>query len=381
MSAQAHTYLAQGGPANLTQLYRFLSDTILLTGHGFEPPVEVPSWGRLDRTARTSEGPAVGVLYYRAHHLAGNTAFVDGLCAAIEDAGGRAVPIWCASLRGADESLFAALAEVDALLVTVLAAGGAGGAKPAEVSAGGDDEQWDVGALGALDVTILQALSLTTSRAEWEAGDAGLSPMDAATQVAVPEFDGRLITVPFSFKETGRDGLTYYAADPERAARVAGIAVRHARLRHIPVGERKVGVVLSAYPTKHARIGNAVGLDTPASAVALLRAMREAGYDVGPIDGADALPGLEPPDGDKLIHALIAAGGQDPEWLTEAQLEGNPVRISAGDYRERYAKLPIGLRADIEEHWGPPPGELYVDHSRDPEERSCSRRCARATSS
>ncbi|MYV99355.1 cobaltochelatase subunit CobN [Streptomyces sp. SID3343] len=367
VTAQAHQYLAQGGPDNLTQLYRFLSDTLLLTGHGFDPPVEVAAWGRLDRPARDVSGPAVGVLYYRAHHLAGNTAFVDSLCSAIEDAGGRAVPIWCASLRGADESLFAALADVDALLVTVLAAGGAGGAKPAEVSAGGDDEQWDVGALAGLDITILQALSLTTSRAEWEAGDAGLSPMDAATQVAVPEFDGRLITVPFSFKETGKDGLTYYAADPERAARVAGIAVRHARLRHIPVTERKVGVVLSAYPTKHARIGNAVGLDTPASAVALLRAMREAGYDVGAIDGADALPGLEPPDGDKLIHALIAAGGQDPEWLSEAQLEGNPVRISAGDYRERYAKLPIGLRANIEEHWGPPPGELYVDHSRDPE--------------
>ncbi|MYS78787.1 cobaltochelatase subunit CobN [Embleya scabrispora] len=367
VSAQAHAYLAQGGPANLTQLHRFLSDTLLLTGHGFEPPVEVPSWGRLDRSAREVEGPAVGVLYYRAHHLAGNTAFVDDLCAAIEEAGGRPVPIWCASLRGADESLFAALGELDALLVTVLAAGGAGGAKPAEVSAGGDDEQWDVGALAGLDITILQALNLTTSRAEWEAGDAGLSPLDAATQVAVPEFDGRLITVPFSFKETGSDGLTHYAADPERAARVAGIAVRHARLRHIPVGERKIGMVLSAYPTKHSRIGNAVGLDTPASAVALLRAMRAAGYDVGAPEGADALPGLEPPDGDKLIHALIAAGGQDPEWLTEGQLEGNPVRISAAEYRERYARLPLGLRANIEEHWGPPPGELYVDHSRDPE--------------
>ncbi|MET7299148.1 cobaltochelatase subunit CobN [Embleya sp. NPDC005575] len=367
VSAQAHAYLAQGGPANLTQLHRFLSDTLLLTGHGFEPPVEVPSWGRLDRSAREIDGPAVGVLYYRAHHLAGNTAFVADLCAAIEEAGGRPVPIWCASLRGADESLFAALGELDSLLVTVLAAGGAGGAKPAEVSAGGDDEQWDVGALAGLDITILQALNLTTSRAEWEAGDAGLSPLDAATQVAVPEFDGRLITVPFSFKETGPDGLTHYAADPERAARVAGIAVRHARLRHIPVGERKVGMVLSAYPTKHSRIGNAVGLDTPASAVALLRAMRAAGYDVGAREGADALPGLEPPDGDKLIHALIAAGGQDPEWLTEGQLEGNPVRISAAEYRERYAKLPLGLRANIEEHWGPPPGELYVDHSRDPE--------------
>ena len=38
--------------------------------------------------------------------------------------------------------------------------------------------------------------------------------------------------------------------------------------------------MLSAYPTKHARIGNAVGLDTPASAVALIRAMAEAGYSV-----------------------------------------------------------------------------------------------------
>ena len=37
--------------------------------------------------------------------------------------------------------------------------------------------------------------------------------------------------------------------------------------------------MLSAYPTKHARIGNAVGLDTPASVVALLAAMRDAGYD------------------------------------------------------------------------------------------------------
>ncbi|MDI2125781.1 cobaltochelatase subunit CobN [Yinghuangia seranimata] len=364
VSAQAHAYLAQGGADNLTNLFRFLSDTVLLTGFGFEAPVEVPAWGRLERSTRNPDAPAVGVLYYRAHHLAGNTAFVGALCDAIEDAGGRAVPLWCASLRGAEPALFEAIGECDALLVTVLAAGGA---RPAEASAGGDDESWDVGALAELDITVLQALSLTTSRADWEAGDAGLSPMDAATQVAVPEFDGRLITVPFSFKETGADGLTFYAADPERAARVAGIAVRHAQLRHVPAAERRIGVVLSAYPTKHARIGNAVGLDTPASAVALLRAMREAGYDVGPVDGADALPGLEPADGDALIHALIAAGGQDPEWLSEAQLEGNPVRISAAEYRARYATLPVGLRANIEEHWGPAPGELYVDHSRDPE--------------
>ena len=117
------------------------------------------------------------------------------------------------------------------MVVTVLAAGGT---KPAGASAGGEDEAWDVAELAALDVPILQGLCLTTSRATWADSDEGLSPLDVATQVAVPEFDGRLITVPFSFKEFDADGLTVYVPDPERAARVAGIAVRHARLRHIP---------------------------------------------------------------------------------------------------------------------------------------------------
>ena len=88
----------------------------------------------------------------------------------------------------------------------------------------------------------------------------------------------------------------YYVADPERCARVAGIAVAHARLRHIPPADRKIAIMLSAYPTKHSRIGNAVGLDTPVSAIRLFRAMRAAGYDLGPADGPDALPGLAPLD-------------------------------------------------------------------------------------
>ena len=171
------------------------------------------------------------------------------------------------------------LRAADAVVTTVLAAGGT---RPAEASAGGDDESWDAGALAGLDVPILQALCLTGSRSDWEDNDEGVSPLDAASQIAVPEFDGRLITVPFSFKEIDEDGLPAYVADPERAARVAGIAVRHARLRHIPAADKRLALVLSAYPTKHSRIGNAVGLDTPASAVALLRRLRAEGYDFGP---------------------------------------------------------------------------------------------------
>jgi cobaltochelatase CobN len=363
VATEAHGYLAQGGPDNLTQLHAFLGDTVLLDGEGFDPPSVAPEWGVLERESR-GEGPVVAVLYYRAHHLSGNTAFVESLCSAIEDAGGRALPVFTASLRTVEPGLVDVLRTADALVVTVLAAGGS---KPATAQAGGDDGAWDVGELAKLDVPVVQGLCLTRSRSEWVSDDDGLSPLDVGNQVAIPEFDGRLISVPFSFKETDADGLTSYVADPERAARVAGTAVAHARLRHTPPAERRIVLMLSAYPTKHARIGNAVGLDTPASVVRLLAAMAGQGYDIGPFDGDGALPGVADLDGDALIHALIAAGGQDADWLSDEQLAGNPVRIPAAEYRAYFATLPAELREAMQEHWGPAPGELFVDTSTDPQ--------------
>ncbi|WP_226345077.1 cobaltochelatase subunit CobN [Agilicoccus flavus] len=387
IAAQAHAYLAHGGTENLGRLGAFLSDTVLFTGLGFDPPSSAPSWGSLGctgacaatpgprsacgvaacrawRGAETSR-PTVAILYYRAHHMSGNTDFVAALADAVEAAGGRAMPLYVASLRAPEAELLATLREADAIVTTVLAAGGS---TPAAAQAGGDDEAWDAGALADLDVPIIQAFALTNSRAQWEANGDGVSPLDAATQIAVPEFDGRIISVPFSFKEIDPDdpaGLPRYVPDPERCARAAGIAVAHGRLRHVPVSQRRVALVLSAYPTKHARIGNAVGLDTPASTIALIRAMAEAGYDVGPLTGPDALPGLESGNGDELIHAIIARGGYDQAWLTDDELAHNPLRVPVADYRRWYADVDADLRADVERTWGEAPGELYVHEGAD----------------
>ena len=398
VAAEAHVYLAQGGPANLAQLHGFLSDTVLLTGVGFDPPAEQPAWGVLPRTKSdrrtvpTKEGlvrrndqdesacaldasrreATVGILFYRAQHAASNTAYVEALADAIDAAGGVGVPIFATSLRDAPADLLDHLGTLDALITTVLAAGGT---RPATASAGEQDEGWDVRALAALDIPILQGLCLTANRAWWVESNEGMSPLDVATQVAVPEFDGRLITVPFSFKETDADGLPHYVPDHERCRRVAEIAVHHARLRHIPPAERKIAIVFSAYPTKHSRIGNAVGLDTPVSVIRLLRALRAHGYDLGApgeIPGTGPLAEVEgeEPDttaGNALIHALIDAGGQDPEWLTAAQLSGQPVRIPAATYRSWLTELPAKLTDAMTEAWGEAPGELFVDRSRDPE--------------
>ncbi len=359
VAVQAHIYLAQGGVENLRQLHAFLCDTVLMTGFGFAPPVIIPNWGVLDRpvdrpaTARRSPCSTTGPSSWRA------TPVTSKHCAAqSKTRAGGALPVYCASLRTAEPDMLDLLKSADAMVTTVLAAGGA---VPATVSAGGNDDTWNVAHLAALDIPILQGLCLTSSRSQWHDNDDGLSPLDVATQVAVPEFDGRIITVPFSFKEIDDEGLISYVADPERCARVAGLAVRHARLRAVAPQDKRVAVVFSAYPTKHARIGNAVGLDTPASAVALLRAMRDAGYRIGDIPGVDAQ------DGDALIHALIERGGQDPDWLTEGQLAGNPIRLSAKDYRAWFATLPAELTEAVEKHWGPAPGELFVDRTHDPD--------------
>ena len=368
IAVQTHNYLAQGGVDNLRQLHAFLCDTVLMTGFGFSPPAATASWGVPERETAAGagptiapadgNGPTVAVLYYRAQQLAGNTAYVEALCAAIERAGGRPLPVYCTSLRTPEPELLELLATADAMVVTVLAAGGA---PPATVGAGGDDDGWDVKHLAALDVPILQGLCLTSSRSKWAGNDDGLSPLDVATQVAVPEFDGRIITVPFSFKEIDADGLISYVPDPERCARVAGLAVNHANLRRVAAPDKRLALVFSAYPTKHSRIGNAVGLDTPASALALLGALRDAGYDIGEV------PGLAAGDGDALMHALIERGGQDPDWLTDGQLAGNPIRIPAARYRDWFATLPAELADAMVTHWGPPPGELFVDRSRDPD--------------
>ncbi|GAA3927897.1 cobaltochelatase subunit CobN [Actinomadura viridis] len=354
VAAEALDYLREGGVANLRELARFLSDTVLLTGEGFAPPVPMPSYGVHGDHPADPDLPTVGIVFYRAHELSGNTAFVDTLCERVRARGANALPVFCGSLRGAEEGLLEILGRADALIATVLAAGGA---VAADAAAGGDEDAWDAGALADLDVPVIQGLCLTSSRAAWEESDGALTPMDAAMQVAIPEFDGRLISVPFSFKEEGPGGVPVYAADPGRADRVAGIAVRHARLRHVPNADKRVALVLSSYPTKHSRVGNAVGLDTPVSAVRLLRRMAEAGYALG---GDDEL-WRDPDDGDPLIHRLIAAGGHDVEWLTEEQLRAAPARVPLESYRSWFDGLPEPLREGVREHWGEPPGELYVD--------------------
>jgi cobaltochelatase CobN len=308
--AEAFDYWAKGGLHNTRQLL------LLAAGLPHEPSEDIPPIGvwspptspslKMDvRNSREQSEPedlerfgggrrpVVGVVFYRAHVLAGNTQFVHDLCDALERKGVDAKAVWCYSLR--DGAPVDILADCDVVITTVLAAGTA------------DGDQWDAGALAALDVPVLQAVCATQPSAKWSASNAGLTPIDTAMSVAIPEFDGRIISVPFSFKEVVDDGdqlgtpITAYRTVVDRTERVAGTAAALARLRHIHSADKRVALVLSSYPTKKSRIGNAVALDTPASAVDLLHAMERSGYRVDRI----------PDDGDTLMSELADSGALD----------------------------------------------------------------------
>ncbi len=357
---EAFAYLVHGGPANLENLLRFVADTVCFDGWGFEPPSPVADHGVWREPDPSGTGPVVGVVFYRAHLVAGNTQFVDDLCAAIGAAGGQALALWCYTLRDEGARPIVELLRrhgARALVTTVLAAGGTAAAAGTTGARGGlDGEEWDVAALAALDIPVVQAPSAGRSSEDWAASDAGLGPYDVTSGVAIPELDGRIIAPAFAFSEVVDDGdqlgtsVRAYRSIPDRVARVAGLAVRLAALHATPPSDRRVAIVLSAYPTKRSRLGNAVGLDTPASALVILDALRAAGYRV---EG-------RPPDGDTLMAALADGLTYDAEDLSDEELAMAVGGLPAGRYAEWFATLPDAAREELESEWGPPPGRHRV---------------------
>jgi cobaltochelatase CobN len=335
--AEAFPYLVHGGAANIASLLQFVA------GRPAAAPIEVPDTGIY---RERGDGPLVGVAFYRSHLVAGNTQFVDDLCDALERRGARTRAVWCYSLRN-NRAALDAMRGCRAIVTTVLAAGAAG--------ADDGDGGW-TNPLAALDVPIVQALAATSTSEVWAASAAGVAPIDVAMQVAIPEFDGRVITVPFSFKEIVDDGddlgaaVNAYRTVADRVERVAGIALRLARLSAIAPADKRVAIVLSAYPTKRSRIGNAVGLDTPASVIALLHALRDAGYRVDRI----------PADGDALMAELADGLTYESTIISTAQAVGAAGRLATGDYVSMFGRLTEDGQQALVDAWGPPPGEVYA---------------------
>jgi cobaltochelatase CobN len=360
---QVQAYFQAGGSVNMAQLLRYLSDHFLLTGFGFEPAVDLPEHGiyhpDLPQDAdindwlalRAPERASIGIVFYRAHWMSGNTRFIDALVDALEKRGMNVLPVFTSSLRAGhnDDELPTALRyfsgeHIDVLINTTAFAMGEitpGGATPAG---------WSVSVLEQLNVPVLQAITSGMMQQQWEQSARGLNPLDAAMNVVLPEFDGRIITVPLSFKTKVSSELIEYEPVQNRVERIAQIASRFARLKHLNNADKRIAFVFTNSNSKASQIGNAVGLDAPASLMQILKAMQAAGYNIGNL----------PESGTALIHELIDRCAYDNTYLTSEQLTHAVGRVSAAQYQAWFDGLPVEMQDKMTAQWGAAPGEAYL---------------------
>ena len=388
-------YLMQGGVQNFQNLFLFLSDSYFGTDHGHEAPAPLPWEGIYHPDVadgidvetfvaqRFQPGrPGIGVLFYRAHWMSGNLLPIDALIRSLESQGANVLPVFAFSLKHSPVLSAAEGPEGDGVAnraFTEYLAGPDGAARVqcivntmgmsmGEISPSSDEgggaaiaNGWSVDYLDNLNVPMVQAIISTGAEQDWLGSDLGLGPIDTAMSVALPEFDGRLISVPISFKEKAPavpspsgGGLGWgqplrYVPRQDRVELVARLAIKQAMLGLKPNSEKKIAVILSNYPTKDARIGNAVGLDTPNSAVLVLNALKDAGYYVTDI----------PDTGDELVHRIIERCSNDRDSLTEEQLRLAAGHVSADQYDDWFFTFPDDVAEELNRDWGEPPGHVY----------------------
>lgn len=355
-------YLDAGGHMNVVSLLHFLSDRLLMTGFGYETPVILAQHGiyhpDLPENAtvqdwekkRNISFPTIGITFYRAHYMSGNTTFIDTLIRSLEDRNMNVMPIFTASLKALDPvtgwpSALEFFRREDRTVIDVLVNTVSFAMQDGNAAVSGEN------ILSKLDVPVLQAITSGMARGSWESSSRGLNPLDTAMNVAIPEFDGRIITVPISFKEKGKDAKGYESLE-DRIERVAGIAARFARLRHLPNRSKKIAFIFTNSSSKASQIGNAVGLDAPESLMAILQAMQAEGYHINDL----------PVSGTQLIHDLISRCSYDETYLTHEQLQNAVGQASFDQYAAWFKELPDALQKKMEKQWGPAPGETYVHH-------------------
>ncbi|MDU0341011.1 cobaltochelatase subunit CobN [Bosea rubneri] len=287
-------------------------------------PEAAPLPWREALAALPAEAPLVPVLVYRSGVAAGDTAMVEAIVAALAARGLAALPLALTSLK--DEAVAAGLAGLiaarkPALIVTTTAFSAREG---------------DSFVLDAADCPILQAVPVGSLRDAWEVSPRGLSAADLAMQAALPEFDGRLGAIPVAFKQEIADpatGLTLRRLTPDAdgIAALADLAANWVALGRKPRSERQVALVMSDYPARGGRAGFAVGLDTPASALAIREFLAEAGYDVGPSPLDAVVPGDRRETRDPCLSPSAKGPGMGPgsplRFVRDNRAEGG--RVSA----------------------------------------------------
>ena len=282
--------------------------------------------------------PVAALVFYRHMVASGATAAIDALVLELSAEGLNPLPIFAPSLKnpfaqGLIADLFSQTHPDVVLNTTAFAAGTPG-------------ETRQPGVLERADAAVLQVVLAQSSQAAWRADARGLGARDLAMNVALPEVDGRILSGAAAFKAEARHdpltqcGVVEHAAAPENVRHIARLAKGWAALRRAPPADRKVAMILANYPNRDGRLGNGVGLDTPASAIAVFEALEAEGYNVAQRPMASAA----------LMGQLLAG----PTNARRGDTRSGGETLALDDYLHAFESLPEATRTAVMDRWGEP---------------------------
>jgi cobaltochelatase CobN len=350
-------YFTHGGAVNTENFLRYAAS---LLGHDMEwrepaplvraglywPDTDLPTLEDVKQNW-TANAPVVPVVFYRALVQAADLAPIDALITALKIRGANPLPIFVSSLKDAFSANVIADNFAQAPPSVILNCTGFAVSTP-----GKDNTDTPY---SSADCPVLQVILSGGDRPGWEDGTRGLAPRDLAMNVALPEIDGRLITRAISFKNsTSFDpdtevAIVRHEPVPDRVNFVADLAGRWASLRGTPATDRHVAIILANYPNKDGRLGNGVGLDTPAGVAQTLRRLTAEGYALGP----------DAPTNSKNLMDLLLAGPTNA-----AGHRFGEVKLTVSAYQAFFDQLPASARQKITARWGDAGDDPFVEDGR-----------------
>ncbi|MFY9340934.1 MAG: cobaltochelatase subunit CobN [Planctomycetota bacterium] len=211
----------------------------------------------------------------------------------------------------------------------------------------------------ALDAVHLHSMFFRSqSIAEWEASPQGMAGSEIMFQVATQEMLGAIEPIATCGTLRGGGSAEDFTPIPDRIARVVGRALGHARLRAVANADKKVAIIYYDREASRSSLmrGSPTGmmLNAPPSLIAVLTAMREAGYRVDVPASEEELIAMA----EKSGRVVGISGPGEAEALADTGLV--PL-IPVADY-ERWlaARVPEAARKDLVARWGAPPGNICV---------------------
>ncbi|HPT38157.1 MAG TPA: cobaltochelatase subunit CobN, partial [Methanothrix sp.] len=382
VSRQMHStifrYLSYGGKDNFKNLLIYCSNSLLGTDYDLDEPKRPPWEGiyhpDIGQTQSIDEylcrnfrpgRPTIGILFHNGFWQAENLRFIDSLIREIEGRDANVIAVFLYSLKDVElgtkgiewviENYFMKDGRplIDTLISTLMFS--------LTMRPRDEEKLLDKPFFEKLGVPVIKAILTYNTEEQWRQSFQGLNPMDVSMSIAMPEFDGMLISVPVAAKKvTESDALTgarvtIFEPIAGRVQKAVSLSLNWARLRHIPNDEKKVAIIFHNYPPRNDRIGCAFGLDSPVSVLNILRDLEKEGYKLESL----------PKSGQELIESMIARVTNDRRWSSPEKMSETAIDLVSTDkYRSWFEMLPEAVQDKMVRQWKEPPGEIFAHRGR-----------------